>query len=97
MFFEGFKNGDNVTIDYEDSNGGDNGVGASDVNFVNNADGTWAISFTSSEGSVTFAGHEISDINLQDNKEGGTGGITVKYRFNDQGTASFADDTYDLQ
>ncbi|MBT4770886.1 MAG: hypothetical protein HOL07_10245, partial [Rhodospirillaceae bacterium] len=97
VFFEGFENNDNVTIDYEDGNGADNGVGTGDVSFVNNADGTWTISFTSSEGSVTFAGHEISDINLQDNKEGGTGGITKAYRFNDQGTADFADDTYDLQ
>lgn len=96
VFFEGFEGNDNVTIDYEDEQANDLGVGTADVSFVNNNDGTWTISFTSSTGSVTFAGHEISDINLQDNKAGGTGGITKAYSFNDQGTATFADDTYDL-
>ncbi len=96
VFFEGFEGNDNVTIDFEDEQSNDLGVGAADVSFVNNNDGTWTVSFTTSSGSVTFAGHEISDINLQDNKEGGTGGVTTKYKFNDQGTASFNDDTYDL-
>ncbi len=98
VFFEGYENDvneDGATIDYTDENGNDTGVRAADINFVNNQDGTWTISFTSSNGSVTFAGHEISDINLQDNQPGGTGGVTTKYRFNDQGTDSFADDTYD--
>ncbi|MEP4886784.1 MAG: calcium-binding protein, partial [Alphaproteobacteria bacterium] len=97
VFFEGFENGDNVTIDYEDEQSNDLGVGTADVNFVNNQDGTWTVSFTTSGGSATFAGHEISDINLQDNADGGTGGVTKEYKFNDHGTASFADDTYDLQ
>ena len=95
VFFEGFEGNDNVTIDFEDEQSNDLGVGAADVSFVNNNDGTWTVSFTTSSGSVTFAGHEISDINLQDNKEGGTGGVTTKYKFNDQGTASFNDDTYE--
>ena len=96
VFFEGFENGDNVTIDYEDAQSNDLGVGAGDVQFTNNNDGTWTVSFTTSTGSVTFAGAEISDINLQDNKLGGTGGVTTKYKYNDQGTAGFGDDTYDL-
>ncbi|MBO6783570.1 MAG: hypothetical protein JJ899_09920, partial [Alphaproteobacteria bacterium] len=96
VFFEGFENNDNVTIDYEDDQNNDLGVGTGDVSFTNNNDGTWTVSFTTSSGSVTFAGHEISDINLQDNEDGGSGGTIVKYKFNDQGTASFADDTYDI-
>ena len=96
VFFEGFENGDNVTIDFEDDQNNDLGVRAADVQFTNNNDGTWTVAFTTSTGSVTFAGHEISDINLQDNQLGGTGGVTTKYKFNDQGTAGFGDDTYDL-
>ncbi len=100
VFFEGFENGGNgedAVIDYDDDQNNDNGVGVADVNFVNNLDGTWTVSFTTSTGSATFAGHEISEINLQNNEVGGTGGVTKEYKFNDQGTASFADDTYDLQ
>jgi len=97
VLFEGFVNDDNVNIEFENDQGGDNGVRAADVQFVNNNDGTWTISFTTSDGSVTFAGHEISDIELHNNEPGGTGGITTKYQFNDHGTASFDDDTYDLK
>jgi len=96
VFFEGFENGDNVTIDFEDDQNNDLGVGAADVQFTNNNDGTWTVAFTTSTGSVTFAGHEISDINLQNNQPGGGGGVTTVYKFNDQGTAGFGDDTYDL-
>tara|TARA_R110002110_G_scaffold415612_2_gene651579 strand:+ start:43625 stop:47203 length:3579 start_codon:yes stop_codon:yes gene_type:complete len=99
VFFEGFENGENdenAVIKYEDDQANNLGVGATDVSFVNNNDGTWTISFTTSTGSATFAGHEISDITLQDNNDG-PGGVSTTYRFNDQGTASFADDTYDLQ
>jgi len=101
VLFEGFEGNDNVTIDYE-NNGTDNGVvtrddtGASgDVKFVNNQDGTWTISFNNSGGSVTFAGHEISEIELQDHTEGVTNPSRVKYTFNDGGTTNdYSDDTY---
>lgn len=96
VFFEGFVGGSTTEIDYDDDQNNDQGVGTGDVQFTNNQDGTWTVAFTTSTGSVTFAGHEISDINLQDNEVGGGGGTIVKYKFNDQGTASFADDTYDI-
>ena len=96
VFFEGFESGSTVNIDFEDDQNNDLGVRAADVQFTNNNDGTWTVAFTTSTGSVTFSGHEISDINLQDNQLGGTGGVTTKYKFNDQGTAGFGDDTYDL-
>ena len=97
IFFEGFENGENsetAIIDYEDDQGNDLGVRAADVQFVNNLDGTWTVSFATSTGSATFAGHEMSEIRLQDNE---VGGVTTKYKFDDQGTASFADDTYDFE
>lgn len=96
VFFEGFVGSSETEIDFDDDQNVDQGVESSDVQFTNNQDGTWTVAFTTSTGSVTFAGHEISDINLQDNEVGGGGGTIVKYKFNDQGTASFADDTYDI-
>jgi len=98
IFFEGFENGENsetAIIDYEDDQGNDFGVRAADVQFVNNLGGTWTVSFATSTGSATFAGHEMNEIRLQDNEVGGIGGVTTKYKFNDQGTTSFANYTYD--
>ena len=102
VLFEGFENGDNITYDYTDSQGNDRGVttrddtgAGGDVKFTNNQDGTWTISFIDSEGSVTFAGHEIDTIELFDYTEGNSTAAKVKYTFNDGGTTNdYSDDTY---
>ncbi|MDG2269522.1 MAG: hypothetical protein P8M28_03790 [Alphaproteobacteria bacterium] len=72
------------------------GSEGSDIIFGGEADGVFD---SNGFDDRLYAGgsNEISDISLQDNELGGTGGVTTRYEFNDQGTASFADDTYDLQ
>jgi Ca2+-binding RTX toxin-like protein len=60
ILFAGFDdNGDSLDAEVNGSSTSQHGI-----TFANNGDGTWTISFNSGGGSVTFAGEEISDIDV---------------------------------
>ena len=94
ILFEGFDNNGDIDLNAA----GVVATGNDGVAFTNNDDGTWTIAFNDGSGSITFAGAEISEVELQDHNL--VGGVVqasrVKYGYNDQGTTSAADDTYDL-
>ena len=67
------------------------GVTSDDVTFTNNSDGTFTLAFGNGDGSVTFAGHEISEIELRDHDlAAGPAATSTVYSYNT------VTDTYDF-
>ncbi|MGE0254525.1 MAG: hypothetical protein AB7N54_19020 [Alphaproteobacteria bacterium] len=95
VIFEGFTNfeGQDSTIDLTKAGITSALLGdATGVRFTNNNDGTWTIAFNDGSGSITFAGAEITEIELHQTQAG----INTQFVFNNGGTVgNYADDTYD--
>ncbi|MBM3559523.1 MAG: hypothetical protein FJX53_06565 [Alphaproteobacteria bacterium] len=95
VIFEDFTNfeGQGSTIDTSKAGvASANPADANGVTFINNNDGTWTIDFNDGSGSISFAGTEISEIELHQTQLG----INTQFVFNTGGTVgNYADDTHD--